>query len=200
MPELALEWVTMDNTFINRASVGGGWSHTYAHACIYSTANTIEKYLIAISCSALLVILYILHNWVLQWMLPLHTEQHWVNPPVAMITCLTNMKKLNYKCISAEMQQCQKPAVYYVTQTLDAASAPWWRTHWLQDILFFTLVCYLQCWKRKNTATGSLAMMNGAEGKKSRVNHGISLRRTQRGHTLYTLQELLVVHLIKVCG
>lgn len=31
MSELALEWVTMDNTFINRAGVGGGWSHTYAH-------------------------------------------------------------------------------------------------------------------------------------------------------------------------
>lgn len=65
----------MDNTFINRAGVGGGWSHTYAHTCIYSSANTIQKYLIALSCSVLLIISYILHNWVLVSKLLLHVEQ-----------------------------------------------------------------------------------------------------------------------------
>ena len=54
----------MDDTFINRAGVGGGWSHTYSNTCIYSDAYTIQKYPIAIS-RLVLVILYISHNWVL---------------------------------------------------------------------------------------------------------------------------------------
>lgn len=92
--ELALEWVTMDNTFINRAGVGGGWSHTYSHTCIYSDAYTIQKYPIAKSRSVLLVILYISYNSVLLWIPLLHTEEHWENTAVAMITYLNTTQRM----------------------------------------------------------------------------------------------------------
>lgn len=67
-------------------------------------------------------------------------------------------------------------------------------------------MCYLQGWEKKQHGYGIFpAMMNGTEGKKPRVVHGISLERTWRGHTVryslgYTLWELFLVPLIKVCG
>lgn len=42
----------MDDSFIIRVRVGGGWSHTYAH-----TAVQTQKYLIALLCSVSLLIL-----------------------------------------------------------------------------------------------------------------------------------------------
>lgn len=38
--ELALGWVTVNDTLIISARVGGRWSHWYAHACISSSANS----------------------------------------------------------------------------------------------------------------------------------------------------------------
>lgn len=41
--ELKLEWVTMDDTFINRVGVGGGWSRTNAYIQKYNSGNTTQK-------------------------------------------------------------------------------------------------------------------------------------------------------------